>query len=297
MTNNLKSIIYNLPLVVIVGPTASGKSSLAMDIARRFNGEIICADSRTIYKGMDIATAKPTHAERGAIPHFGIDLVAPGVRFTAANFKQYADKAIKDIQKRGHVPILVGGTGLYIDAVLFDFQFGSPVNEKLRYELQHKSLEELYEYCTLHQINLPENNKNKRYVIRSIENKTTRIESKNIPVYKSIIVGITTNKIELHKRITARIEQQLKNGVVNEAISLGKKYGWEHESMKANMYPLIHKYIDGDITMDQLILKIEIVDRRLAKRQMTWFKRNKFIHWMSLIEANTYLSDHLVVTE
>ncbi|CAN5403721.1 tRNA (adenosine(37)-N6)-dimethylallyltransferase MiaA [soil metagenome] len=287
----------DLPLVVIVGPTASGKSSLAVDIAKRFNGEIICADSRTVYKDMDIATAKPSMTERGGIPHFGVDLVAPGVRFTVANFKQYADQMISDIQNRGHVPILVGGTGLYIDAVLFDYQFGTPNNEKLRYELQQKSLEELHLYCHEHRINLPENHKNKRYVIRSIENAETSIDKKNEPVYKNIIVGITTDKIELNKRIASRIEQQLENGVVNEAISLGKKYGWEHESMKANMYPLIHEYVDGNITMDQLTFKIESADRRLAKRQITWFKRNKFIHWMTLDEANTYLSDYLVVTE
>lgn len=112
------------PLVVITGPTASGKTSLAMEVAKLFNGEIICADSRTIYKGMDIGTAKPTKKEQAAIPHHIIDVVEPNQSFTVADFKELALKAIDDITKRGKLPIMVGGTGLYIDSVIFDYQFG-----------------------------------------------------------------------------------------------------------------------------------------------------------------------------
>lgn len=287
----------DIPLVVIVGPTASGKTGLAIEIAKKFDGEIICADSRTVYKGMNIATAKPTMLERQGVPHFGLDLVEPNEPFSAADFKKYADSTITAIRKKGKIPILVGGTGLYIDAVLLNYSFGDTIDKKLRYELQHKSLEELYLYCAEHQINLPENYKNKRYVIRAIENKDRKITKRNEPVYKNIIVGITTEKIMLRKRISDRIEQQLKNGVVDEARLLGEKYGWENEAMKANMYPLLRKYIQKDITIDMLKANIVSVDWRLAKRQMTWFRRNKFIHWMDLDEANTYLSDHLVTSE
>lgn len=289
--------LTKLPLIVIVGPTASGKTGLSIDIAKRFRGEIICADSRTVYKGMDIATAKPTKIEQDGVPHFGLDLVAQNKRFTASDFKKYTDKMIIKIRKRGHVPILVGGSGLYIDAVIFDYQFGSKVNKKMRLELQHKSLSELYDYCNIHQINLPENYKNKRYVIRAIENENHEVSRKSDIAHDIIIVGITTDKIMLRKQITNRIEQMLENGVVDEAKKMGKKYGWNSQSMTSNIYPLIHKFINNEITIEKLVASAMTADWRLAKRQMTWFKRNKFIHWMTLTEANTYLSDLLDTTE
>src|SRR5688500_6881598 len=118
-----------LPLIVIVGPTASGKTALSIEIAKQYNGEIICADSRTVYKGMDIGTAKPTPEERQGIPHWGLDLVQPNEDFSAADFKVYALQKIIEIRARNRTPILVGGTGLYIDAVIFDYEFGSPVDK------------------------------------------------------------------------------------------------------------------------------------------------------------------------
>lgn len=287
----------DLPLVVIVGPTGSGKTGLAIDIARQFSGEIICADSRTVYKGMDIGTAKPTTLDMHGVPHWGLDLVSPDTHFSAADFKQYAHEKITEIKKRGHLPILVGGTGLYIDAVLFDYQFGVPANNKVRLELQRMSVDELQHYCHSHQINLPENDKNKRYLIRAIENKDQTISRKNQPIYKNIIVGITTDKIKLHERISIRIEQLLKNGVVNEAIMLGKKYGWQIESMTSNIYPLVHSYVQNEMTMDELMSRAVIADWHLAKRQITWLKRNKFIHWETLDKANTYVSTQLAQLE
>jgi tRNA dimethylallyltransferase len=283
----------DLPIVVIVGPTASGKTGLAIEIAKQYSGEIICADSRTVYKGMDIGTAKPTIVEMHGVPHWGLDLVSPNEYFSAADFKKYANEKIIEIKERGHVPILVGGTGLYIDAVLFDYQFGSPVNRIIRLELQRMSVEELQHYCYSHQVNLPENDKNKRYLIRAIDNKNQTISRKKEPIYKNIIVGITTDKNVLQERISSRIEQLLKNGVVSEAIMLGKKYGWQIESMKSNIYPFIHSYVQNEMTMDELISRVVIADWHLAKRQITWFKRNKFIHWDSLDHANTYVSTRL----
>lgn len=284
------------PLIVIVGPTASGKTTLAIEVAKQFSGEIICADSRTVYKGMDIGTAKPTKAQQSEVPHFGLDLVGPDEPFSVFEFKKYADQKIAEIKKRGHIPILVGGTGLYIDAVLFDYQFGIGIDKKLRSKLQHMSLTELYDYCESHKINLPENYKNKRYVIRTIENSGSNIIRKIEPVYKNIIVGITTDKILLREQIITRIEQLIENGVVEEATKLGKKYGWEIEAMKSNMYPLIHRYIENDITNDDLVAKSVTVDWRLAKRQLTYLRRNKFIHWMTISEANKYLLDQLAST-
>lgn len=287
----------DLPLVVIVGPTASGKSSVAIEIAQRFNGEIICADSRTVYKGMDVGTAKPSKLEQHAVPHWGLDLVNPNEHFSVVDFKKYADKKIVEIMNRGHIPILVGGTGLYVDAVVFGYQFGASVDEKLRLKLQRMSMDELHDYCKEHQINLPENDKNKRYIIRTIENVGSNISRSEVPVYKNIIVGITTDKNILRTRIVTRIEQLIENGVVDEAIKLGKKYGWNSESMKSNIYPLIHEYIETNITMDELKKRAGVADWHLAKRQITWLKRNKFIHWETLSEVNTYLYNQLVTTE
>src|SRR4051812_9831711 len=121
-----------LPLIVIVGPTASGKTALAIEIAKLFNGEIICADSRTIYRGMDAGTAKPTTRERSIVPHWGLDLVEPGDSFSVADFKSYALNKITEIRARNHIPLLVGGSGLYVDAVLFDYQFGGRANKEIR---------------------------------------------------------------------------------------------------------------------------------------------------------------------
>jgi len=284
-----------LPLVVITGPTASGKTSLAIELAQKFNGEIICADSRTIYKDMNIGTAKPNISEQAGVPHFGLDLVDPGTYYSVADFKLYADQKIKEIRSRGHVPFLVGGTGLYIDAVVFDFKFGPPVNTKLRLQLQQLTLDELYEYCNKYNINLPENYKNKRYVIRSIENNGIKLDRRMEPLNGVIVVGIATDRSILRQRIEQRSEQLFDNGVVNEAKMLGDKYGWDNEAMRSNIYPLIHLYLEGSMTLDDVKNKFITLDYRLAKRQMTWMNRNKFIHWLSLSDAKKYLLDQLAI--
>lgn len=285
------------PLVVIVGPTASGKTSLAIDVALRHSGEIICADSRTVYKCMDIGTAKPTAAEQKLVPHFGLDLVQPGERFTAADFKRYAVEKIAEIRARGHVPILVGGTGLYVDAVIFDYQFGADVDQDLRGQLMAMTLEQLQQYCRDHDISLPENEKNKRYIIRAIETVTTVKKRRHELIDNTIVVGIATDKVLLRSRIEKRAEQLFEDGVVKEAKQLGKKYGWESESMTSNIYPLLRAYSEGVLSLDEVKGKSAILDWRLAKRQMTWLKRNPFIHWASLDEAKIYLDQRLVKPE
>jgi len=281
------------PLVVIVGPTASGKTSLAIEIAEKFDGEIICADSRTVYRGMDIGTAKPTLDEQTRVPHWGLDLVEPGERFSAADFKRYAIAKIKDIKSRGHMPILVGGTGLYIDAVVFDYQFGETVDADQRRELEKLSIEELHVYCIEHNIILPENKFNKRYVIRKIEQGNETPKRKNAPISTCIIVGIATDRDELRKRIEARTEQLFEDGVVEEATILGKKYGWNSEAMTGNIYPLVHLYLKNEISLQEMKEKFTTVDWQLAKRQLTWLKRNQYIKWLSLTEAKDYLIQRL----
>jgi tRNA dimethylallyltransferase len=277
------------PLVVIVGPTASGKTSLAIDVAKRVGGEIICADSRTVYKGMDTGTAKPTADEQQEVPHWGLDLVEPDQRFTAADFKKYADQKITEIMARGNIPFLVGGTGLYIDAVIFDYQFGAPADPEQRSTLENMTLEELHGYCIKHNISLPQNDKNKRYVIRAIEQKSINEKRRKSPLPSTIIVGIATDTNELRTKIERRAEQLFNSGVVEEAKKLGEMYGWEHESMTGNIYPLCHEYIEGRMSLEEAKDKFKVLDWRLAKRQITWLRRNPHIQWFSPIEAKNFL--------
>jgi tRNA dimethylallyltransferase len=282
-------LVDQLPLIVIAGPTASGKTGLAIKLAKRFNGEIICADSRTVYAGMDIGTAKPTIEERRGVPHWGLDLVEPGEPFSVAQFKEYAVGKIAEIRARGRVPFLVGGTGLYIDAVIFNYIFEHVANPELREELSVLSIEELHDYCYKNNITLPENKRNKRYVIRAIEQNGINKQRQAEPISMSIIVGISTDRDILRSRIVDRTEQFFTNGVVEESIKLGKKYGWDNEAMTGNVYPLLYRYSKDELSLDEVKDKFTTLDWRLAKRQLTWLRRNKYVKWLSLTEAEKYL--------
>lgn len=281
------------PLVVIAGPTASGKTALAIKLAQKFNGEIICADSRTIYKGMDIGTAKPSHEERRVVRHWGLDLVEPGERFTAADFKRYALGKIEDIRSRGKVPFLVGGTGLYIDAVVFDFEFTNETGAELRRDLERLSVKELQYYCYNNNIELPRNYQNRRHLISAIIRKNIKLKKKEAPVDNTLVVFITTRNDTLRTRIRFRSEQIISQGVVKEATQLAAKYGWESEAMTGNVYKLIRKYRDGELTIADLIQKNSTSDWQLAKRQMTWFRRNPHALWGDLMSAEHYLINQL----
>lgn len=282
-------------VVVITGPTASGKTSLAIKLAKLFNGEIISADSRAIYKYINIASAKPSMEEREGVIHWGFDLVEPGERFTAADFKEYAYEKIDDILDRGKIPFLVGGTGLYIDSVIHDYKFGGQVDEEFRENLNRKTIEELQNYIIRNKIGLPENYQNKRYLVRAIEkNKFKKSEScdKNNK-YNFIVVGITTDRNELRKRIFERNEQFFNTGIIEEAKNIAQKYGWDSEAMTANAYPLIREYLAGELTKNDLIEKMSTRDWRLAKRQLTFMRRNKKNKWLSLDSAEQFLISEL----
>ncbi|HEX6462347.1 MAG TPA: tRNA (adenosine(37)-N6)-dimethylallyltransferase MiaA [Candidatus Saccharimonadales bacterium] len=270
-------------LVVIVGPTASGKSELAIKLARAFNGEIISADSRTIYKGLDIGTAKPAMKERSGIVHHGFDLVEPDEAFSAARFQKMAKNWIVDIQSRGKLPIMVGGTGLYIDSVIFDYEFGAPANIELRSQLEKLNIEELWDYCKNNNIELPENKINKRYVIRAIELKGINKRRKKTIQQHTFIIGINPDKKILQRRIDARVEKIIANSVVEEATKAAKRYSWQAPALNGNIYPIVHRIIQGQLTTQEAIEEAKTKDWRLAKRQLTWLKRNPAIHWHSSI--------------
>lgn len=283
-----------LPLVVIVGPTASGKTGLAVRIARDFNGEVISADSRAIYRGLSIGTAKPSVEEQQGVPHWGIDLVDPGDRFTAADFKAYALKRIDEIRSRGHVPIIAGGTGLYIDAVLYDFQFPDDANNTARRdELMLKSIEDLHRYCEENNIKLPENTKNKRHVVNKILRNGTQPQRKHKLDDNVVVVGIATEKKILRQRIEERAGVIVGRRSIDEAVEMAKSYGWTNEAMTGNIYPLVHQYIIGEITKEELMERFIAKDWQLAKRQLTWFKRNEHINWLGLDAAYSFIAREL----
>ncbi len=268
------------PIVVIVGPTASGKTAAAVSLAKKINGEIVCADSRTVYKDMNIGTAKPTMHDRQGITHWGLDVISPFERYSAAQFQRYARSVISDIHARGSVPIIVGGTGLYIDSIIFDYIFPTPPTVEDRESFEVMSLEEIHIHCIKNSIELPEQNKNKRHLERLIHAPGNTGQRRLVPKNNTIVVGIATGKEDIKQRIEQRTEQMFDDGVVDEAKMLGKKYGWQSEAMKGNIYRIIKNYFNGQIDLQAAKEKNNIADRQLAKRQMTWFRRNPYIVWL-----------------
>ena len=266
-------------IVVIVGPTASGKSSLAMKIAEKFNGEIICADSRTIYRGMNVGTAKPSLKDQKRIPHWGLDLLDPGQSYSAARFKKYADAKIAEIKARGCVPILVGGTGLYIDSIIFDFKF--PKNDlSSRQKLEGHSVEELQQIIKQHSYKMPENYKNKRYLIRAIERAGEGGSSISAPKPGTILVGLRLSDNVLRANINKRAETMFEQGIVKETRGLIDKYGKQKLLTNGGIiYKVCLDIIDGKMNEPTAIALFKNADWQYARRQKTWFRRNKFIQW------------------
>lgn len=269
----------NAPLVVIVGPTASGKSNLAMDLAKQFSGEIIAADSRTVYKGLDIGSAKPTKDDQKNIPHHLIDVVDSDETFTAADFKAEALRAIDEIAMRGKVSIMVGGTGLYIDSVLFNYQFLEKPNLATREELAALSLSDLQQ--RVRDIGVSEQDidyKNRRHLQRAVEAGAV-IK----PIYKlrpnTLVIGINVSRELLKQRISARIDAMVQIGLINEVSELVNRYGYNSEAMTGIGYRAIGRYLKEEINLEDALTMFKRGDYLLAKRQMTWFKRNKYIHW------------------
>lgn len=269
------------PLVVIVGETASGKSALALELAKQFDGEIICADSWTVYKGFEIGTAKPSAAERAEVPHHLLDIAEPEEGFSAVLFKKLAQKAIADIAGRGKLPILVGGTGLYIDSVIFNYGFLPPSDSRLRTELNNLTLNELLNRAE--RLGLDTTGidlRNKRRVIRLIENNG--VKPTRQPMRKNtLVIGIETDRQLLNGRITRRVDSMLALGLQTEVAQLAAAYGWKAEPMKGIGYREWQAYFAGSQNLADTRAKIISATAGLAKRQHTWFKRNKSIQWVS----------------
>lgn len=277
---------YNL--LAIIGPTASGKTDLAIRLAKRLNGEIICADSRTVYKYLDIGTAKPSFYEQQEVKHWCIDIVEPDEQFSAADFKRAANLAISDIRSRGKLPIVVGGSGLYVDGLLYDFDFGQKADIRKRCELETKTIPELQQEINQSGLNMPTNQKNKRHLIRTIELAGTKQKRNNLSI-DTLLVGLDVDNTTLKKRIGQRILKMLDMGLMDEAMRNGTKYPKDIPAFSSNIYKLTFDLLDGLLSDDIFLQQATNKDYQLAKRQKTWFRRNKDINWVSPSEAETFV--------
>lgn len=285
------------PMVVIVGETAAGKSSLAMHIAQQYNGEIICADSWTVYKEMNIGTAKASPKDREKVSHHLLDIVSPDSDFTAVDFQQRANEAIRDISSRNKLPVMVGGNGLYVDSVLFDYTFLPPgENEERRY-LNSLNLEQLHELAREKQIDMTGIDRhNKRRVVRAIEANGQK--PGRSPMRKNtLVVGIKRSKQELRDRIEQRVEKMFAQGLPHEVKALINIYGWDVEAMKGIGYREFKGYFNNDISKNEVKRRIVRSTVRLAKKQRSWFKRNRQIEWVTseaeaLKEVHDFLQEH-----
>jgi tRNA dimethylallyltransferase len=270
----------NTKLICIVGETASGKSDLAMRLAQEFNGELICADSWTVYKDFDIGTAKPSKLDRAQIPHHLLDVADPHGGFSAAVFQALAQPVINAIDERGHLPIMVGGTGLYIDSVLYHYSFLEQPSPELRESLNKLSLKELLEQANLKGFDTSAvDTRNKRRVIRLIENEG-QLPTRQDLRPNTLILGLRVPREELEARITKRVDGMLKAGLEFEVQKLAREYGWEAEPMKGVGYAQWREYFEGSQTLAETRTRIIKATMDLAKRQRTWFKRNKSIQWI-----------------
>jgi tRNA dimethylallyltransferase len=290
-------------LVVIVGPTASGKSDLAVRIAKEINGEVISADSRQVYKGLNIGTGKITKREMRGVKHYLLDVADPKKVFTASNFKTLAEKAIEEILSRGKMPIICGGTGFYIDAVLGEKQIPEvPPDLKLRKELEKKTTEELFEILKK---NDPEragniDSKNPRRLIRAIEiaqvlGKVPKIELRSMN-YELCKIGIKIENEELRERIKKRIDKWFKQGLLKEVENLHKKgLSWKRMSEIGLEYRLAAQFLSKP-GLGILGLKQKMAEKtwQYAKRQKTWFKKDKNIRWIPVKNLPTSSFIHLI---
>lgn len=292
------------PLLVIVGPTASGKTDVSVEIALQLNGEVVSADSMLVYKNMDIGTAKPTLEERQGVPHHLIDVIQPYEEFSVAQYQQLAEQVIADIHRRNKLPVVVGGTGLYVRAVMDHYNFDVPGEDpELRQQLLRISSERgnlwLHQQLAAVDPAAAENihHNNVRRVIRALEvyKLTGRLFSdmkqadyQTNAKYHAAIFGITHRREVLYQRINMRVDHMLDAGLIQEVEGLIKQ-GIKRSStaMQGLGYKEIAAYLGGEMSLDAAVELLKRDTRRYAKRQFTWFKRDPRIHWVDGHNHNT----------
>lgn len=285
-------------VIVVVGPTASGKSAIAIEIARIVDGEVVSTDSRQIYTGLDIGTGKVTKCEMQGVPHHLLDVANPKRSMSVVQYERLATRAIKDILERGKVPILCGGTGLYIDAVLTTASFPAVhPNPKLRKELEKLSAEKLFEKLQKLDPARAEtiDAKNPRRLIRAIEIAKTLgsvpERSPAIERYNTLYIGLTLPKDELAKRIHARLIARMRRGMVAEAHRLHTVgLSWKRMESLGLEYRSLAQFLQNKISKDNMLIDLEIAIRQYSKRQVVWFKKNKKIKWVKPTETKKILT-------
>ncbi len=282
-------------VIVICGPTASGKTSLSISLAKKINGEIVSCDSMQIYKEMDIGSAKPTVEEMQEIKHYLVDFVSPEKRYSVSEYKEDASKAIEEIINKGKTPIIVGGTGLYLNSLIYNIQYNEmEVDLNYRRELEKEAeeygLEVLYnrakEIDPEAMEKVSANDKKRITRVLEIYNATgrnkTELEKKSrkeVP-YNYLIFGINMERSILYDKINKRVDIMLEQGLIEEVKNLINKYSNMPTAMQGLGYKEVKEFLDGNISKEEMIEKIKMETRRYAKRQITWFKRIKNIIWL-----------------
>lgn len=287
------------PIIVVVGPTASGKTALGIELAKRYNGEIICADSRTIYRGMNVGTAKPSLEEREGIAHHFLDIIDPDETYSAQQFKAAAEAIIEDIVSRGKLPIIVGGTGLYVYTLLYDYQFPAGGRTELRAELELKPLDELVAILIkldpelAAEIDL----RNSRRVIRAIETAGQPRQKAGELAPNILLMGLRPNASTLDTNIIQRTKRMFQIGLVSEVTDLVEKYGPKLESLRSPGYAEIVEYLAGESDQAMAEELIVLHTRQLVKRQLTWFRRNDEIRWVETADEGMKLAAEWLGTQ
>ena len=284
-------------VIVICGPTASGKTALSIALAKKINGEIVSCDSMQIYKDMDIGTAKPTIEEMQGIKHYLIGYVSPEQRYSVADYKKDAKKAIKEILEKGKIPIVVGGTGLYIDSLIYEIEYQDiKLDEKYRKQLEdevkEKGLEELYKKAKIIDEKAMEkiSPTDKKRILRVLEiyhatgkTKTEQeIESRKKEVeYDYKVYALNWDRQKLYDRINKRVDIMIEQGLIQEVKQILEKYSTFPTAMQGLGYKEVVDYLKGIYTKEEMVEKIKMETRRYAKRQLTWFRKNKQTIWLN----------------
>lgn len=289
-------------VVVIVGPTASGKTAVSIELAKKINGEIISADSMQIYKYMDIGTAKPTLDEMQGIKHYMLDVVMPDETFNVAKYKSMAESAIEEILKKGKAPIIVGGTGLYINTLVDGIEFADvPGDEEYRNELIEKGYREgaMSIYKELEKVDSESAKKidpnNIRRVARALEiykvtGKTKTqldIESRKEVKYDYRLFGMEWDRETLYNRIDLRVDKMIEAGLIDEVRNVTEKFKISNTAVQGLGYKEVIEFLNGNISYEEMIEKLKLETRHYAKRQLTWFRRDKRIKWIKPDENAT----------
>lgn len=286
-------------LIVLIGPTAVGKTDLSIYLAQRFNGEIISGDSMQIYKSMDIGTAKISKDEMAGIPHHLIDIKNPDEPFSVAEFQKLVREKITEIHNRNRVPMIVGGTGLYIQSVLYDYRFSDDVgNDEIRTKLEQRVktdgnmvlYEELKSIDPKSAVKIHPNNI--RRVIRALEifyctGKTASdYQKQQVPnlLYNVALVGLTMDREQLYNRINKRVDIMMENGLLEEVKRLYESNLREVQSIQAIGYKELYAYFDGIITLEEAIERLKQNSRNYAKRQLTWFRNKLDVTWFDMTD-------------